>query len=110
MNDKRPSIVRTVVIAVLAFVLVTFAVAAFAQQQPQCGPAVEMEHKLRDQYKETPRWVGRTPDNSALLVVAASPDGATWTIYVRRQDGVVCFLVAGVKGEFVDGPKKGEPS
>lgn len=103
------TVLKWAVYAVLVFVFIGFAWAAFAQQQPKCGPAVEIERQLSGQYKETAHWIGRVADNTALFVLAQSPDGETWTIYIRRQDGMACLLAAGVKGEFVDAPKR-EPS
>lgn len=103
METHSPSIVRTVVIAVLAFVLVTPAWAAFAQQQPTCGPAVEIERKLASEYKESPRWVGRLSDGSVLFLVG-SEGGETWTIY-RRLGDMACLVAGGVDGQFIDAPR-----
>lgn len=109
-SPRRVDPFTIAVYTVLVFVFVVlfammFRVLPAGAQQPQCAPAVELERQLSDQYKETPRWLGRIPSGGGMFFLTMAPDGETWTIYIRRQDGIACLLAAGVKGAFIDGPK-----
>lgn len=65
------------------------------QEQPPCAPYDQVEAKLAAEYRETRIQQGVVGDGRAMLVIFASPDGATWTAVMVRPDGLACMAAAG---------------
>ena len=84
--------------------------AALAQQHQQmpvlCIPTEQVEGKLRDQFHETPVWVGRTASGNFMFLTQNV--GATqWTLYTRLPSGLSCIISTGDKSQII-GPATGE--
>ena len=75
--------------------LSTLALPAWAQEQPACAPIDQIEAKLAAEYRETRVQQGVVGDGRAMLLIFATPDGATWTAVMLRHDGVGCMAAAG---------------
>lgn len=77
-------------------VLAMMTVSASAQQPPgaqPCGPTKAMEGHIRDRYGESPVGAGITP--AGTLFITTNPDTGTFTILMRRPDGMTCLLMGG---------------
>jgi hypothetical protein len=90
--------VMRLILPTIAIGLSTLATPALAQepgQQPTCAPYAEVEAKLAAEYHETRVQQGVVGEGRAMLVILASPDGATWTALMVRHDGLACMAAAG---------------
>lgn len=78
-------------------------IAAFlVQSQPQpCGPRDQVEKRIWKQYGESVIGAGIVPGGT--LYVTANPTTGTFTILLRRPDGMACVLMGGT------GFAQGEP-
>lgn len=63
-----------------------------AQTLP-CAPAAAMNAELASKYGEHPVAAGVS--KSGMVYVTANPESGTFTVLLRRPDGVSCILVAG---------------
>jgi len=82
-------------------VLALLTAPALAQQNimpipAPCGPRGEVEGILAGKYGENPVVAGHNPAGWPL-VVTANPATGTYTVLLRRPDGMTC-LIAGGKG------------
>jgi hypothetical protein len=75
-----------------------------AQQQP-CGPTGMVEKRIHDQYGESIVGAGVTP--GGLMFFTNNPDSGTWTIMLRRPDGMTCVLMGGTGYATQEALKKG---
>jgi len=92
--------VRVILPAVAA--LAAFPTLAMAAQGPECAPFDAVVAKLAQSYSERPVARAINSEGQLLLVMFASPDGATWTeVGVRASDHVACIIGAGTDWEMV---------
>lgn len=68
------------------------AVPAMAQQ---CGPRDQLVEFLRDKHSETQVSTGAVGTDGTAVEVFAKQDGATWTMFVSRPDGIACLITSG---------------
>jgi hypothetical protein len=90
--------------ALAAFLLCLAPVAASAQQAP-CGPTGAVEKRIHDQYGET--IVGAGVVAGGILFTLANPQTQTFTILLRRPDGMTCVLMGGTGYAMQDPIKPG---
>jgi hypothetical protein len=76
-----------------------------AQQQP-CGPTGMVEKRIHDQYGESIVGAG-VVDGGSLVFLTANPDSGTFTIMLRRPDGMTCVLMGGTGYATQEALKKG---
>jgi hypothetical protein len=67
--------------------------ALFLAQQSPCGPTGQVEKRIHDQYGESIVGAGITP--GGILFTLANPETGTFTILLRRPDGMTCVLMGG---------------
>ena len=67
--------------------------AAMAQGAPPCMAFAEIAKALK-KWNEVPISTGLV-NEGAIVILFASPGGASWTFAVRKANGEVCFLAAG---------------
>lgn len=84
-------------VAIAAVLSTLLAAPALAQpeQQPACAPIDQIAAKLAAEYHETRVQQGVVGEGRAMLLIFATPDGATWTAVMLRHDGVGCMAAAG---------------
>ncbi len=90
--------------ALVAFLLCLAPVASSAQQAP-CGPTGAVEKRIHDQYGETIAGAGMSQGNAVFTLV--NPTTGTWTILMRRPDGMTCVLMGGTGYAMQDPIKPG---
>jgi hypothetical protein len=78
----------------LSTLLATPALAQDAQL-PACAPIDQIAAKLAAEYQETRVQQGVVGEGRAMLLIFATPDGATWTAVMLRHDGIGCMAAAG---------------
>jgi hypothetical protein len=76
-----------------------------AQQQP-CGPTGMVEKRIAEQYGESIVGAGVVADGSVMFLTT-NPDTGTFTIMLRRKDGLTCVLMGGTGFATQDAIKKG---
>jgi hypothetical protein len=62
-------------------------------QQPPCGPTGMVEKRIHDQYGES--IVGAGVVDGGVLFTLANPQTGTFTVLLRRKDGMTCVLMGG---------------
>jgi len=75
-----------------------------AQQQP-CGPTGQVEKRIADQYGES--IIGAGVVDGGVMFLTTNPDTGTFTIMLRRKDGLTCVLMGGTGFATQDAIKKG---
>ena len=75
------------------------------QQQP-CGPTGIVEKQMADKFGES--IVGAGFMGSDVLLTLTNPETGTFTILVRRQDGMTCLLMSGTGYAFQEPTKGGK--
>ena len=84
------------VLLILAMIaLAVMAGIAKAQQAPPCSPNATMTAMLLDKYREQIVGAGMSTGNKWPVVIYSSPEGDTFTIAIRRPDGLTCLLMSG---------------
>ncbi len=67
---------------------------ARSQEAPSaCGPKDKIDKRIWTQFGESPVGIGIT--NGGILYVTANPVTGTFTIIMRRPDGVACVMMGG---------------
>lgn len=72
-----------------------------AQEAQPCGPRDQVEKRIWKQYGESVLGAGITP--GGILYLTANLKTGTFTILLRRPDGMACVLMGG------NGFAQGEP-
>jgi predicted ATP-dependent serine protease len=62
-------------------------------QQTACGPTGQVEKRIHTDYGES--IVGAGVVSGGVMFLTNNPTTGTWTILLRRQDGVTCVLMGG---------------
>jgi len=75
-----------------------------AQAQP-CGPTGMVERRIHDQFGESIVGAGVTP--GGVMFLTTNPDTQTFTIMLRRPDGMTCVLMGGTGYATQETVKKG---
>jgi hypothetical protein len=75
-----------------------------AQQQP-CGPTGMVEKRIHDQYGES--IVGAGVVDGGVMFLTTNPESGTFTIMLRRKDGLTCVLMGGTGYATLEALKKG---
>lgn len=96
-----------------ALVAVPFLIAALAWpaagQTVQCAPLDQVVEGLEARWQETP--VARGMQGADLIImVFASPDGATWSVLGISPDGTACLLASGADWQALPTSAPGEDS
>jgi hypothetical protein len=76
------------------------------QAQQPCGPTGQVEKRIHDQYGES--IVGAGVVDGGTMFLTANPDSGTFTIMLRRKDGMTCVLMGGKGFATLDAVKKGQ--
>ena len=86
-------------------VLLLIGTPARSQEPPQlpCAPAAFVEDKLAKEYGETLTAAGSVHD--AFIIITTNPKTGTFTILLRRPDGLSCFLTSGKGWALADAAK-----
>jgi len=80
--------------------------AILVQAQQPCGPTGQVEKRIHDQYGES--IVGAGVVDGGTMFLTANPDSGTFTILLRRKDGLTCVLMGGKGFATLDAVKKGQ--
>jgi hypothetical protein len=75
-----------------------------AQQQP-CGPTGMVEKRIHDQFGES--IVGAGVVDGGVMFLTTNPETGSFTIMLRRKDGLTCVLMGGKGFATQDAIKKG---
>lgn len=75
-----------------------------AQQQP-CGPTGLVEKRIHDQFGES--IVGAGVVDGGVVFLTSNPQTGTFTIMLRRKDGLTCVLMGGTGYATLDAFKPG---
>lgn len=78
----------------LTLALIGLHLSAASAMAIQCGPTEAVLTGLASRYQEQIVSRGLMPDGS-MAMVAATPDGATWTLLLVKPDGQTCMMAAG---------------
>lgn len=86
----------------LAFAVLAMSAAPVLAQLPPnvmpipapCGPRAMVEAQLAGKYGESPVVAGFNPQGWPL-VVTANPATGTYTVILRRPDGMTCLIAGG---------------
>ena len=95
------------VLALVMGVLVLIGTKAHSQEAPQgppCAPSVAVDQTLEKQYGETITGAV-VADSAGFVVLTTNPKTGTFTILMRRPDGMSCIIVGG-KGWALADPAK----
>lgn len=76
----------------LVAVLCLTASAALAQESP-CGPTGKVEDRIAKEYGES--LIGAGIVAGGVLFTTTNPTTGTFTVMLRRKDGVTCVLMGG---------------
>jgi len=79
--------------------------AAFILAQQPCGPTGQVEKRIADQYGES--IVGAGVVAGGVMFLTTNPETGTFTIMLRRPDGLTCVLMGGTGYATQDAIKKG---
>lgn len=81
---------------------------AHSQETPQspCAPTAKIEAMLKEKYGESVAQVGIL-EGDVPVVIYANPQTQTFTITVRRGNGVSCFMGGGSSWTAVEQDKPG---
>lgn len=74
-------------------------------QQPPCGPTGMVEKRIADQYGESIIGAGVTA--GGVMFTTVNPTTSTWTVMLRRPDGMTCVLMGGTGYATIDAIKPG---
>jgi hypothetical protein len=91
-----------------AMVSITDAYPQERAQQPMCGTLKSVREGLNKQFKEVEMGGGFINESAAVLLFA-TPDGASWTLVTITPNGGACIL-AGGQGWFQAEILKGQPA
>lgn len=78
-----------------------------AQAQQPCGPTGLVEKRIHDQFGETVVGAGMAP--GGVIFITSNPVTQTYTILLRRPDGMTCVLMGGTGYAAADAEKPGKP-
>lgn len=85
-----------------------------SQEQEQgevvCGPVDGMLGQAAKHYGEYPRFMGKSGEARAMLLMTLNEKTGTWTLFTVRPDGDGCVVGTGDRGKLVKGKDEGEPS
>ena len=100
----------TALLTAISFMALLFVIGtpAHSQETPQtpCGPTAKVESVLKEKYGETVSQVGIL-EGDVPVVIYANPQTQTFTITVRRGNGVSCFMGGGSSWTAVEQDKPG---
>lgn len=94
---------KSVIAALIASAFVTPASAQATQQK--CGPWKETRERFEKQFHEVVTSVGLVNKDNILIVIA-SPNGASFTIFMLDRNGIACAMAAGTGWEPGTNPLK----
>ena len=80
-------------VLVIMFYIATPAKSQEAPGAPPCGPADKLQEQLEKQYGET--IVGGGFVNNDIIIITTNPKSHSFTIMMRRPDGIACLLIGG---------------
>ena len=107
---ERTGFWATALLTAISFMALLFVIGtpAHSQEAPQnpCAPTSNVEAMLKEKYGETPSQVGIT-ENDIPMVIYSNPETHTFTITIRREGGVSCFMVGGSSWTAVEQDKPG---
>lgn len=89
---------------VLAVLAMTTAASAQSPQMP-CGPSKTMEDHIRDKYGESAIGMGIAA--GGVMALMANPETGTFTVLIRRPDGMSCLLMGGTGFTSIEALKSG---
>ena len=106
-NSRSVGVAWAIFFAVVLIGMYLLATPARPQTPPvSCGKTADIEKFLRSDYKETPAYVGVSQGGSPVLIFT-NPEKQTFTVVMRKPNGVSCMMVAGINWTEVEQPKKG---
>lgn len=100
----------TALLTAFSFMALLFVIGtpAHSQETPQtpCGPTAKVESVLKEKYGETVSQVGITEGDIPMVIYSNAQTG-TFTITIRREGGISCFMVGGSSWTAVEQDKPG---
>lgn len=107
---ERTGFWATALLTAISFLALLFVIGtpAHSQEAPQnpCAPTSNVEAMLKKQYGETVAQVG-IMEGDIPVVIYANPQTQTFTITIRREGGVSCFMGGGSSWTAVEQVKPG---
>lgn len=67
---------------------------ARSQDARPCLPKLEMDKKLWNQFGESPIGAGLA-DSGGILYLTTNPKTGSFTVLIRRPDGITCMMTGG---------------
>jgi hypothetical protein len=95
MMNLQPTTAAWVLVVVLLTIAYATAPSRSQDVPPGCAPRVILEQRIAKDYGESIVGAGVTP--VGVLYVTANPTTQTFSVIVRRADGLAC-LIGGGKG------------
>lgn len=99
MRDEPESTVGLACFFLTIFLVLIFWIATPAKSQEAppsgmpCGPSDKMQTELQNKYGEV--IVGGGFVNDSLIIITTNAKSHTFTILMRRPDGISCLLIGG---------------
>ena len=92
--------IRTVLLAACLAAPVT----AWAQPAPNCLPREDMRHLLGERWGEgrTSEALGMFTGAPAVFETWRNASTGTWTLTIKRPDGMACIVASGIAWSAVD--------
>lgn len=85
--------------AVMLGALAWLATEANAQTSVSCAPWSQVKARFADRFHEVPVSGGVAGGGNFILQVIASPDGATFTVFMIDRLGIACAMASGTGWE-----------
>lgn len=106
--DDSAAAIGVFLLTMFMVILFYIATPAHSQEAPQspCAPTANIEAMLKEKYGETPAQVGIT-ESDIPIVIYTNPETQTFTITIRREGGLSCFMVGGSSWTAVEQDKPG---
>lgn len=92
-QDHHTFALACLILALLLGCMYWIATPARSQENPACGPRAEIDKRMWVQFGESPIGAGVTP--GGILYVTANPQTGSFTIILRRPDGIACVMMGG---------------
>ena len=106
--DDSAAAIGVFLLTMFMVILFWIATPAHSQEAPQnpCGPTANIEAMLKEKYGESVSQVGIT-ESDIPIVIYSNPETHTFTITIRREGGLSCFMVGGSSWTAVEQDKPG---
>lgn len=99
-SDDSAVAIGCFILTMLLVIMFYLATPAKSQEaNPACAPKAQIDKRMWVQFGESPIGVGIT--QNGIVYVTHNPQTHTFTIIIRRPDGIACLMTGGVGWENV---------